>query len=70
MKEKRNLSGCYFRVKNNETAKYENIVFEDLNENEQDEILKDRDVNYLKSLVKILSNTLNEIGDNFDLIKE
>lgn len=32
MKTKRNLSGIYFRTKNEETVKFDNIVFEDVSE--------------------------------------
>jgi hypothetical protein len=69
MKAKRNLSGIYFRSQT-ESGKWENRVFEDLNEEYQDEILKDRDTKYLKSMVKILANTINSIGDQLDLIAE
>ena len=42
MKTRRNLSGIYFRSKNEETGKYENVVFEDLSDEEQDEMMNGR----------------------------
>lgn len=67
MKTKRNLSGIYFRVKNEETGKFENVVFEDLSEEQQDEVMNGRSEEWLKSLAKGLANTLNNIGEQFDL---
>lgn len=68
MKSRRNLSGIYFRSKNEETGKYENVVFEDLSEKEQDEMMNGRSEEWLKSLAKQLSNTINSIGDQLDLV--
>jgi len=70
MKTKRNLSGVYFRVKNEETGGFENIVFEDLTEDQQHEMMNDRNIEWLKALAIILAKTLNEIGDQFNIIKE
>jgi len=67
MKEKRGLSGIYFRSKVN--GKFENIVFEDLPDSEQDVIL-DKNSDWVKSLAKQLANTINEIGDKFDIVRE
>ena len=64
----RNLDGIYFRIKRNN--KYESICFSDLTEDEMDEILKDRDIKWLKSLVKMLGRTIREIGNHFDIICE
>ena len=64
----RNLDGIYFRIKRNN--KYESICFSDLTEDEMDEILKDRDVKWLKSLAKMLGRTIREIGNQFDIICE
>jgi len=69
MKEKRNLSGFYFRYKNPETNKWENWCFEDLPEETQDEYLKDRDEIWLRYFVKGLSKVINEIGEAFDIVK-
>lgn len=62
----RNLDGIYFRIKRN--GKYESVCFSDLTEDEMNEILKDRDVKWLKSLAKMLGRTIREIGDQFDII--
>lgn len=67
MKAKRNLSGIYFRSKNEETGEWNNIVFEDLSEAEQNKYMEGREVEWLKSLVKQLANTINEIGEQLDL---
>ena len=64
----RNLDGIYFRIKRNN--KYESICFSDLTEDEMDEVLKDRDVKWLKSLAKMLGRTIREIGNQFDIICE
>ena len=67
MKERRNLSGIYFRSKNEATGKYDNVVFEDLTDEEQDKMMEGRGEEWLKSLAKQLSNTLNNIGEQFDI---
>ena len=64
---KRWLSGIYFRAKNEETGKFENIVFEDLSEEQQDEMMNGRSEEWLKSLSKQLASTLRSIGDQFDI---
>jgi hypothetical protein len=70
MKSKRGLSGIYFRSKNQETGKYESVVFEDLSESEQKEVIKDYSKEQLISLSMLLANTINEIGEMFDIVKE
>lgn len=69
MKTKRNLSGIYFS-KNEETGKFDNVVFEDLTEQQQDEMMDGRSEEWLKSLAKQLANTLNSIGEQFDIAIE
>jgi len=69
-KERRKLSGIYFRTLNEDTKKYANVVFEDLSEEEQDRVMNGRSEEWLKSLAKQLANTLNKIGDQFDIISE
>lgn len=61
---RRNLDGVYFRVGT------ENICFSDLTEEQQDEVMKDRDAEWLKSLCKILAKTLKDIGDELDMVCE
>lgn len=68
IKEQRNLSGIYFRFKNEETGKWENRVFEDLPQEKQDEMMSGRSVEWLQSLAKQLANTIREIGDKFDIM--
>lgn len=70
MKERRNLSGVYFRSLNEQTKKYDNVVFEDLSEEEQDIVMNGRSEEWLKILAKQLSKTLNKIGNQFDIISE
>ena len=69
MKTKRGLSGVYYRVKVDD-GKFENRVFEDLSASQQDEILNKYKVGELRGLAKILANTLNTIGEQFDLTSE
>ena len=61
---RRNLDGVYFRIG------AENICFSDLTEEQQDEMMKDRDEEWLKSLCKILAKTLKDIGDELDMVCE
>jgi hypothetical protein len=68
MKTKRELSGIYFRSQNSETGKWDNVVFEDLTEEEQDKRMEGKSEEWLKSLAKQLANTINSIGDQFDIM--
>lgn len=61
----RELDGVYFRIKRDD--KWDNICFSDLTEEEMNEVLKDKDIEWLKSLCIILGKTLKEIGDYFDI---
>lgn len=70
MKAKRNLSGIYFRVKNEETGKFESVCFEDMTEEQQERIMYGRSEVWLEKLAKGLANTLNEIGEQFDIINQ
>ena len=70
MKERRNLSGIYIRHQDKDTKKYENICFEDLDQDEQYNWMNSLDEDGVKRLVIILADTLNEIGDQLDLVKE
>lgn len=56
---KRNLSGIYFRSKNN--GMWDNIVFEDLNPEEQDRVMENRNIQWLKSLIEKLFETYSNI---------
>ena len=66
--KKRNLSGIYFRTKVD--GKWDNVVFEDLPEAEQDRVMMNNSKKCLKSLAKILAQTLRKIGDQFDIVSE
>lgn len=70
MKTKRGLSGIYFRFKNQESGKYENRVFEDLPKDEQWEIVRQRNNEWLQQMVITLSARLYEIGEQFDITTE
>ena len=65
MKSKRNLSGIYFRHEVDE--KWENWVFEDLPEEEQDGIMAKYNPAQLRGLVKVLARTINQLGEHFDI---
>jgi len=64
----RNLDGVYFRVKREE--KYDNVCFSDLTEEQMDEVLKDRDKEWLRNMCKILGKTLKKVGDELDIVAE
>ena len=66
--KKRNLSGIYFRTKVD--GKWDNVVFEDLPEAEQDRVMEGKTDECLKSLAKMLAQTLRKIGDQFDIVSE
>ena len=68
MKTKRNLSGIYFRSKNEENGTFDNIVFEDLTEKQQNEIMDGRSEVWMQSLAKKLANTINNIAEQFDIM--
>jgi len=66
--EKRNLSGIYFRT--NVHGKWDNVVFEDLPESEQDIVMDGKTDKWIKSLAKMLAQTLRKMGDQFDIVSE
>lgn len=70
MLKKRNLSGVYFAIFNSDLNKYETRVFEDISEDEQDEILANLSTDWLISLVKNLAKSLRGIGDKYDIISD
>lgn len=63
---KRNLDGCFFRVRRGE--KYENLCFSDLTHDEQEELLKDKSPEFIVGLTLHLAKIIRQIGDEFDLI--
>lgn len=64
----RNLDGAFFRVKRD--GKYQNICFSDLNTEEKLEILKDKDIEFVKRLCLIMADELKQIGDELDIVRE
>ncbi len=66
--EYRNLDGIYFRVKR--YNKWRNICFSDLTADEMEQILKDKDQMFLKTMCKVLGETIRNIGDYFDISKK
>ena len=62
---KRNLDGCYFRVRRGE--KYEDLCFSDLSRDEQEEALKDKSPEFIVGLACHLAEVLRKNGDEFDL---
>ena len=65
----RNLSGIYFRHQL-ESGRWDNITFEDLPEDKQDEILSTYTKEQTNQLCKLLAKTLNNIGDQIDIIMD
>lgn len=64
----RNLDGVYFRVKRDN--EWQNICFSDLSDDEMEEVMQGRTDKWLKSLCKILGNTIKDIGDQLDIVME
>lgn len=64
----RNLDGVYFRVKRD--GKWQSICFSDLTEQEMDEVLKDKNTEWLHSMCKCLGKTIRRIGDDLDVVME
>lgn len=64
----RNLDGVYFRVKRND--EWLNVCFSDLSDNEMEEVMQDRPVEWLKDMCKILGNTIKDIGNQLDLVMD
>lgn len=62
---KRNLDGCYFRVRRGD--KYEDLCFTDLTRDEQEELLKDKSPEFIVGLTLHLAKIIRQIGDEFDL---
>jgi hypothetical protein len=67
MKTARNLSGIKVRFKNPETNTYENRCFEDLPHQEQLNLLAGKEQSWILSLAIDLADTLNRIGEEFNI---
>lgn len=61
----RKLDGVFFRV--NRNGKWQSVCFSDLTDAEMDEVLEVKNREWLKSLCKILGETIKCIGDKFDI---
>jgi hypothetical protein len=68
MKTKRNLSGITCRV--HREGKKVNVCFEDLDHAEQLKLLATKDQSWILSLAISLADTLNEIGEEFNIEKQ
>lgn len=64
----RNLDGVFFRVKRD--GKWKNICFSDMSTEERLEVLKDKDIEFVKRLCLIMADELKQIGDEFDIIRK
>lgn len=65
-KMNRNLDGVYFRI--NRDGEWDDICFSDLTEEEMNEVLKNKDNDFLKRLCIILGQTLYDLGEDLDVI--
>lgn len=59
------LDGVYFRIKRNN--KYHDICFSDLTEEEKNNIMNGKTIEWLKTMCVILSNTIHNIGEQFNI---
>lgn len=64
----RKLDGMFFRVKRD--SKWGNVCISDMTNEEREEILKNKDPQFLKRVIDNLCETLKGIGDQFDLARE
>lgn len=64
----RNLDGIYFRVKRDE--KWDNVCFSDMTEDEMEDVMNNRDIDWLKSMCVQLGKTIRRIGDELDIVCE
>ena len=66
--QKRNLDGVYFRIKRDD--KWDNVCFSDLTEEERNNVMSGKSVEWFMNLCNILVNTIRNIGDQFDIVTE
>lgn len=64
----RNLDSIYFRVKRDE--KWNNVCFSDLTQEEMEQVMENRDIDWLKSMCIQLGRTIRNIGDQLDIVCE
>jgi hypothetical protein len=67
MKKRRNLSGIYFLHEDSETGEWGNICFEDLPLDTQMNYMKCNSREWVEGLAVKLADTLNIIGEQFNL---
>lgn len=68
--KRRNLSGIYIFEKFDTDEKKQAICFEDCTKETQDKWLESLDTEFLKRTVKILAETLRDIGEQLDLMRK
>ena len=64
----RKLDGMFFRVKRD--GKWENVCISDMTNEKREEVLKNKEPQFLKKVIDNLCDTLKGIGDQFDLARE
>lgn len=64
----RNLDGIYFRVKRDE--KWDNVCFSDMTQDEMENVMNNRDIDWLKSMCVQLGRAIRNIGDQLDIVCE
>ncbi len=65
---KRNLDGIYLRVYRDD--KWDNVCFSDLTHEEMEQVLKNKDNDWLKSLCIQLGRRIRNIGDELGIVCE
>ena len=65
----RDLDGVYFRVKS-ESGGWDDVCFSDLTEEQMDEMLANRNEDWLKHLCKHLGFVIRALGDEFNIMSE
>lgn len=66
--QKRNLDGVYFRVERD--GKWDNVCFSDMTKEERNRVMENRDSEWLKSMCQILADTIADIGEQLDIVRE
>lgn len=64
----RNLDGVFFRVKRD--GKWGPVCFSDMTHDERDVVIAHRSVDWWRNLAYVLGDTIREIGDELDLVRE
>lgn len=67
-KKNRKLDGIFFRVKRN--GEWQSICLSDMTEEERNEVLKDKDAEFLRRTVNILAETIADIGEQLDITRD